>query len=361
MRAAVCREFGAPLRLEELELRPPQADEVRVRLRACAVCHSDILMLRGAWGGDLPAVYGHEAAGVVEEVGPGVLTVETGDHVVVTLVRACGRCASCLRGEPSLCEDWPLLPISQRSPLATRDGEVVAQGLRTAAFAESALVHVSQVVRVPRELALECAALLACGVVTGVGAVLNTARVEVGATTAVIGAGGVGLNVVQGARLAGAAVVLAVDLLESKLAAAASFGATHTVQAGRDDVAREVASLTSGRGLDYVFVAAGSTAAVEQGLELLRRGGMLVVVGMPPSGAKAAIEAERVADHGLRIVGSKMGSARPNLDVPRLVELYRNGRLKLDELVSGRYALEDVEEAVASSERGEALRSVIVL
>jgi Zn-dependent alcohol dehydrogenase len=247
------------------------------------------------------------------------------------------------------------------APLSAENGGPVFQGLRTAAFAERALVHISQVVRVPPEIELECAALLACGVITGVGAVLNTARVEAGSTTAVIGTGGVGLNVVQGAVLAAAGSILAIDLLDSKLAAATAFGATHTLNAATADVAAGVAQLTGGRGLDYVFVTAGAVAAVEQGMDLLRRGGTLVIVGMPPTGAKAALEAERIADQGLRVLGSKVGSARPNLDIPNLVDLYRQGRLKLDELISGRYGLGEINDAVASAERGEALRPVIVL
>ena len=361
MKAAVCHEFGAPLRIEEIDLRLPVAREVSVRLAACAICHSDLAFMQGAWGGELPAVYGHEAAGVVEAVGPGVDGLAPGDHVVVTLIRSCGRCALCLRGEPTLCEDWPTLPISLLSPLSAQDGSRVEQGARTAAFAERVLVHSSQVVAVPDDIELDRAALLACGVVTGVGAVINTARVEVGATTAVIGTGGVGLNVVQGAVLAGAGSIVAIDVVESKLDAAIAFGATATLNGGTDDVAAEVSRMTAGRGLDYVFVTAGVIAAVEQGMELLRRGGTLVVVGMPPSGATAAFEAERIADQGLRILGSKVGSARPNLDIPHLANLYRQDRLKLDELISGRYSLTGINDAIAAAEGGDALRPVVML
>jgi S-(hydroxymethyl)glutathione dehydrogenase/alcohol dehydrogenase len=335
VKAAVCHEFGAPLRIEEIDLRRPVAREVSVRLAACAICHSDITFMQGAWGGELPAVYGHEAAGVVEAVGPGVDGLAPGDHVVVTLIRSCGRCSLCLRGEPALCEDWPTLPISLLSPLIAQDGSRVQQGVRTAAFAERVLVHSSQVVAVPDDIELDCAALLACGVVTGVGAVINTARVEVGATTAVIGTGGVGLNVVQGAVLAGAGSIVAIDVVAGKLDAATTFGATATLN--------------------------GVIAAVEQGMELLRRGGTLVVVGMPPSGATAAFEAERIADQGLRILGSKVGSARPNLDIPHLANLYRQDRLKLDELISGRYRLTEINDAIAAAEGGDALRPVVML
>jgi S-(hydroxymethyl)glutathione dehydrogenase / alcohol dehydrogenase len=360
MKAAVCHGFGEPLRVEEVELRAPRVGEVSVRVAACAICHSDIAAMRGLWGGDLPAVYGHEAAGVVEDVGPGVETFASGDHVVVTLVRSCGRCALCLRGEPALCGDWPTMPISQHPPIATADGRTVQQGLRTAAFAERALVHVSQVVSIPTDVDLSCACLLACGVVTGVGAVLTTARVEAGASAAVIGTGGVGVNVVQGLALAGAREIVAVDIVDSKLAAAVAFGATHAVNGAADGLPDAVAELTAGRGLDYVFVTAASIAAVEQGLDLVGRGGTLVLVGMPPSGARASFDAERITDQGLRILGSKVGSVRPTLDIPHLVELYRQGRLRLDELISGRFPLEGVNDAVSSVEHGEALRPVVV-
>ena len=241
IQAAVCRAFGDPLGVEELELRGPGPGEVTVRIAACAICHSDVAYLRGAWGGDLPAVYGHEAAGVVEAVGEGVLEVTEGDHVVVTLVRFCGRCRQCLRGLPSFCERLWELPISRDPPLTTPDGGPVFHGLRTAAFADHVTVHASQVVPVPEDLPLASASLLACGVITGVGAVLNTARVEAGSTVAVIGTGGVGLNTVQGAVLAGASRIVAVDHVDHKLDAARSVGAPDTLTGGRDDVGAAVA------------------------------------------------------------------------------------------------------------------------
>lgn len=355
--AALCRTFGEPLAVEELELRGAGPGEVSVKVRACAICHSDVAYMRGAWGGPLPAVYGHEAAGVVEEVGSGVDDVRPGDHVVVTLVRFCGRCRQCLRGLPAFCERWPQLPLSKHSPLSTASGEPVFQALKTSAFAERVTVHASQVVPVPADMPLESASLLACGVLTGVGAVLNTAQVEAGSTVGVVGVGGVGLNCVQGAVLAGASLVAAVDLIEHKLDSARAFGATHAFQVA--DVAAGVEELTGGRGLDYVFVAAGAGAAVEQALTLIGTGGTVVLVGLP-TGARVEIEPESIAERGQRVLGSKLGSARPQLDVPALVALYREGRLKLDELVSGRYTLADVNEAIASADRGEALRPVLV-
>jgi Zn-dependent alcohol dehydrogenase len=360
MRAAVCHGFGEALRVEEVELRGPGTGEVTVRLAACAICHSDVAFMQGAWGGDLPAVYGHEAAGVVEEVGEGVRRLAAGDHAVVTLVRSCGRCLQCLRGQPALCEQLAEFPLARSSPLAAADGSPIHQGLRTGAFAERVTVDASQVVPVPHDVPLEAASLLACGVITGVGAVVNTARVELGSSVVVFGAGGVGLNVVQGAVLAGARQVIAVDLLANKLEAATAFGATHTLDAGRDDVVAEVLRLTGGRGADYAFDASGAVQAIEQGARVIRRAGTLVLVGIPASGARISLDAVAVADGALRILGSKVGSVRPQVDIPALVDLYRQGRLRLDELISGRWPLEQINDAVASAERGEALRPVIV-
>ena len=358
MRAAVCRAFKMPLTIEEVSLAEPRAGEVRVRIAACAICHSDLMAIDGAWGGDLPTVFGHEAAGVVEALGPGVTGVAPGDHVVVTLLRSCGDCHFCARGELQLCETR--LPLDLRSPLAAADGSTIRQGLRTAGFAERVVVHASQVSVIPREIPLASASLLACGVITGVGAVLNTAGVRPGSHVATIGTGGVGLNCVQGAALAGARTNIAIDVSEQKLAASRTFGATHAVNPQESDARAAVRSLTGGRGADYVFVAVGSAAAIEQGATFVRRGGTLVIVGMTAEGVKVRLEALDIADNALRILGSKMGATRLSVDIPVLVDWYRQGRLKLDELISGRYPLERINEALASSASGAALRNVIV-
>ena len=358
MKAAVCREFAKPLAIETVELAPPGAGEVRVKLAACAICHSDVLYMEGAWGGTLPAVYGHEAAGIVEAIGPGVTGVRPGDRVVVALIRSCGGCHYCAQGQPTLCEST--FPLDEISPLRAVDGSPIFQGLRTGAFAEAVVVDASQVVPLPRDMPLEAASLLACGVITGVGAVTNTAGVPAGSSVVVIGTGGVGLNCVQGAALSGAQPVIAMDLSGAKLETARAFGATHAVNPGEEDAGEAVRRATGGRGADFVFEAAGSKAAIEQGLGLLARGGALVIVGMPASGVTVEVDPGTVAGVGQRILGSKMGSARLPVDIPRLVDLYHAGRLKLDELISGRYPLEGVNEAVAGVQRGEALRNVIV-
>jgi S-(hydroxymethyl)glutathione dehydrogenase/alcohol dehydrogenase len=359
IRAAVCRSFAEPPAIETVDLRDAGPGEVSVRVAACAICHTDLALLEGVWGGELPAVYGHEVAGVVDEAGDGVVGVAPGDRVVVTLVRFCGSCPLCLRGLPALCEEKWGLPISRSSPLRTTDGAPVDQGLRTGGFAERVLVHHSQVVPIPDDVPFEAAALLGCGVVTGAGAVLRTAEVEPGSTVAVIGTGGVGLNAVQGAALAGARIVVAVDLVAEKLEAARAFGATHTVQSGADDLAAAVSELTGGRGLDHVVVTAGSAPAVEQALGLVADGGAVVLAGMP-GGAKASIDPEELAHRGLRLLGSKVGSTRPQLDIPAFVALYRAGRLKLDELVSARFPLDRIDEALAAARRPDALRVVVV-
>ncbi len=358
MRAAICHEFGQPLAIEEIELDPPQTGEVQIKLAACAICHSDIHYLEGAWGGSLPAVYGHEAAGIVSHTGPGVSLVQPGDHVVVTLIRSCGRCYYCAQGYSYLCQ--ASFALAQQSRLRSREGRPIQQGLRTGAFAESVVVDQSQVVTISPEIPLDSASLLACGVITGLGAVVNTAGVPAGSSVVVIGTGGVGLNSVQGALLSGAQPIIAIDLVDSKLEAARQFGASHAFNPGRDDVAAAVASLTQGRGADYVFVTVGSGQAMEQGLSLLRHGGTLVVVGMPASGVKMAVEVVDFAYASQRILGSRMGSTRLAVDIPKLVALYQEGRLKLDELITRRYPLEEINEAVASVKRGEALRNVIV-
>lgn len=357
MKAAVCRAFGQPLTIEDLELAPPGPREIKVKVAACAICHSDIHYAEGAWGGTLPAVYGHEAAGIVEDVGPGVTAFRPGDHAVVTLIQSCGACPNCRRGDLAYCETSLARP--QGGPLSTRDGAPVVQGLSTGAFAEHVVVHESQAVAIAKDIALDAASLLACGVITGAGAVFNTAGVRPGDAVVVIGAGGVGLNSVQGAALAGASPIIAVDLADNKLAAAKEFGATHAINGKNEDVAARVREITGGRRADFAFVTVGSKAAIEQALTLIGRLGAVVVVGMPANGVTASFDPSWVAYDGQRILGSRMGGARIATDIPKLLEFYRQGRLKLDQLISGRYPLTRINEAIAAVTRGEALRNVI--
>jgi Zn-dependent alcohol dehydrogenase len=362
MKAAVCYEFGQPLVIEEVTLDAPGAGEVKVKLSAVAICHSDVNLIRGHWQGwsvDVPCVAGHEAAGVVAEVGAGVAHVRPGDHVVVSLLRSCGRCYFCTLGQPFYCEGKFALQTEKR--IHNLKGQPLNQGISTGAFAEAVVVEGSQVARINEAMPLDRACLLACGVITGVGAVLNTAQMEAGHSAVVIGAGGVGLNAVQGARLAGAHPLIAVDVLDNKLAAAKTFGATHGLNSKQVDVAAEVRALTGGRGADYAFVTVGNAAAVTQSLGYVRRGGTVVAVGMPPAGATAALPVGDFVYLGHRMLGSNVGSTRLSVDIPRLVALYQNGKLMLDELITNRYPLDQINAAIESMERGEALRNVIVL
>jgi S-(hydroxymethyl)glutathione dehydrogenase / alcohol dehydrogenase len=358
MKAAVCREFGKPLSIEEIDINSPQTGELKVKLTACAICHSDIIFMDGGWGGELPAVYGHEAAGVVVETGDGVNDLTPGDHVVVTLIRSCGHCRYCSQGKPVICDTT--FHLDTEGPLKSPNGEPIKQGLRTGAFAEFVTVDASQVVVVPKSVPLDSASLLACGVITGLGAVINTAGVEAGSDVVIIGTGGVGLNSVQGAAIAGAKSITAVDISDEKLRKAKEFGATHAINGSTENVVDEVFNLTDGHGADYVFVTVGAKSAIEQAFRLLSRGGEAVIVGMPENGVMTEFDPGTFADYSQRVLGSKMGSARIAIDIPMLVDLYQQGRLKLDELITGRYALDDINEAITSVRKGEALRNVIV-
>ena len=356
MKAAVCYEFGKPLVIEDVTLDPPQHGEVRVRLGATAVCHSDIHVVRGELGGKPPLVPGHESAGWVDAVGEGVTLVKPGDQVVLTMVPSCGRCMMCVAGHPHLCEaKWPL---STESRLHNKKGQALAHMTRTASFAEYAVVDQSQLAVVPKDLPIDRAALLACGVITGFGAVVNRAQVRPMQSVVVIGCGGVGLNSVQGASVAGANPIIAVDVADNKLAAAKTFGATHGVRADASDAVEQVKQLTHGRGADYVFVTVGSTSAAQQGFLMTGPRGMLVEVGLPPRGATITVPGFMMGER--MVTSSNMGSTKIAVEIPRLVELYRSGRLKLDELITARYPLERINEAMDAVVRGEALRNVIM-
>ncbi len=356
IRAAVCHAFGAPLAIEEVALRPPGPGEVEVALGAVAICHSDIHYAEGAWGGDLPAVYGHEASGRVTALGPGVRGWEVGQTVIVTLMRACGGCASCAGGAPVYCHDRPDLP----PPLSLPDGGPLKAAMACGAFAERVVVHPSQLAAVPEEMPAEIACLLACGVITGIGAAVNTARVRPGQVVVVIGAGGVGLNAIQGARLAGAARVIAVDLSPAKLEDAHAFGATDGVLATDPKPWRAARAAAGGRAADAVLVTVGAIPAYETALRYLAPGGRVVMVGMPHSGAMASYEPVVVAALGQGMLGSLMGDVVLARDIPWMVDLWRQGRLKLEELVSGRWPLAQINEAIADTRAGRARRNVIL-
>ena len=357
VRAAVCHEFGKPLVLEEVLLREPEAGELEVTLKACAVCHSDVSHMAGDWGGHLPAVYGHEAAGTITGIGSDVSHYKLGDTVVVTLIRACGHCVSCNTGKPTCCETKYDVVAG---PLKTIDGKPMQQGMATGAFAEKVVVDQSQIQLVPENIPMTSASLLACGVITGIGAVTNTAKVSTGSTVAVIGAGGVGLNAIQGSAIAGASKIIAIDISEKKLEVAKEFGATHGVLASAEKPHRIVKKMTGGRGVDYVFVTVGSIPAYESASRLLSVGGSVVMVGMPPSGAKVPVEPVILAMTSQSLLGSYMGNAVLKKDIPFLIDLYEQGRLKLDELVTNQFSLGQINEAIDDVKAGNTRRNVIV-
>ncbi len=358
IRAAVCHEFGADLTIEEVRLRAPEAGEVEVTLEAVAICHSDITFAEGGWGGTLPAVYGHEAAGRVTAVGAGVADLQPGDAVAVTLIRACGHCGNCGTGKPTICET----PFDgDNGALSTLEGGTLHQAMACGAFAEKVVVHQSQVVALPEDMPMDAAALLSCGVITGVGAVVNAAQFRAGQDAVVIGAGGVGLNAIQGARIAGARRIVAVDMSEEKLEVARQFGATHGVLATEAKPWKAARQALGGRGADAVFVTVGAVPAYDSAPRYMAFGGKLVMVGMPHTGATAGYEPMAMAYMGQSMVGSKMGDVVIRRDIPWMVDLYRQGRLKLDELISGRWALEQINEAIADTKTGAARRNVIVL
>jgi Zn-dependent alcohol dehydrogenase len=356
VRAAVCHEFGKPLVIEEVELRDPGPGEVEVKLASCAICFSDISYIDGGWGGTLPAVYGHEAAGHVSKLGSGVTGLAEGDPVIVTLIRACGSCPSCATGHPTTCET----PYDRdRGPLSMPGGSTLHHGLKTGAFAERAVVHQSQIVKIPATLPLESASLLSCGVITGVGAVVNTGKVRPGEVVVVIGAGGVGLNAIQGARIAGASRIVAVDITEGKLAAAKEFGATDGILATDPKPWKRLREI-AGRMADAVFVTVGAIPAFDVAPRYLAAHGRMVMVGMPHSGAMSSYEPVVIAALAQGMLGSVMGDAVLARDIRWMVDLYQQGRLKLDELVSGRWPLEKINEAIADTRTGAARRNVIV-
>lgn len=354
MKAAVMYGVNQPLVIEDIQIDDPQANEVLVRTSASGVCHSDLHFMEGSYPCPTPGVLGHESAGVVEKVGSAVSKVKPGDRVVVAFVTSCGACDNCVVGRPYLCNNQQSLARPGRIKL---NDQPLFQFANMAAFAEYQLVHENACVKVPDGVPMEVACLVGCSVMTGVGAVSNTAKVPVGSTVAVIGAGGVGLNIIQGAKLAGASRIIAVDLLENKLAAAKDFGATDVVDASKGDAVQQVQGMTGG-GVDFAFEAIGLAKTAEQAFAMAKRGGRAVVVGMIPVTAMVSVPgAQFLGEKG--IIGSFYGSTRQTVDMPWLMELFRQGRLKISELISRRYKLDQINEAYAALKNGEVNRSVI--
>lgn len=358
MKAAVFHKPGSPLTIEEVAISKPGPREVLVRTVAVGMCHSDLHFVDGLYPFPAPVVLGHEAAGVVEAVGSDVHTVKPGDHVVTCLSAFCGHCEHCVTGHLSLCvspetkrgaEDEPRLKFAQKP---------MTQFVNLSAYAEQMLVHENALVAIRKDMPLDRAALLGCAVTTGTGAVFNTAKVRPGETVVVIGCGGIGLSAVNGAALAGASRIIAVDMLDSKLELARTFGATDVINPKNGDPVQQVLELTRG-GVHHAFECIGLKQTAEQAFGMLARGGSATVIGMLKPGTRLDIDPYALL-HERRIQGSFMGSNRFPVDLPNLVNFYMQGRLKLDEMISQRIRLEQINEGFDELRRGELARSVIL-
>lgn len=358
MKAAVLREINKPLEIEDIQYGNPAPREVLIRTVAAGVCHSDLHFQNGSYPYPLPAVLGHESAGVVEAVGADVTYVKPGDHVITCLSAFCGHCEPCLTGHMSLCQE-PELQREESGPSRLASGdEKIAQFLNLSSFAEYMLVHEHTIVKIRKDMPLDRAALIGCGVTTGVGAVIHTAAVEPGSTVAVIGCGGVGLSAINGAALAGAARIIAIDMLDSKLDLARKFGATDVINAKNVDAVGEVREMTGG-GVHYSFEAIGLKQTAEQAFKMLGFGGTATIIGMIPPGVHIELHGPEFLMER-KMQGSNMGSNRFRVDMPRFIDFYLQGRLHLDDLISRRIKLEDVNEGLAALETGEVARSVIM-
>jgi len=362
-RAAVLNEVGAPLTVDTLAMAPLQASDVLVRVRASGLCHTDLEVIQGTLAYPMPIVLGHEGAGVVEAVGSAVTRVKKGDHVICSWNPHCGHCFYCERGVPILCEPYkrnePRGMLLDGSSRLSRDGMPVNHFFTTSTHAELTVVPESGAIAVSKEIPFDRACIIGCGVMTGVGAAVRKARVEAGASVVVIGCGAVGLNVLQGARLAGAATIIAVDVGATRLARAREFGAMHAIEATGGDVLDQVRTLTGGRGADHVFEAAGHEAAFRLAVEAVRPAGQVVWLG------KINVDAEVRFRWGSlmgekRIVRSSYGDAVPQRDFPWLVEQYLEGRLMLDELITRRIALDAINEGFDDLARGIGTRTVVL-
>lgn len=361
MKAAICYEFRKPLVIEEVTLDPVGENDVKVKMAATAICHSDIHAINGEHGNlPLPAIPGHETAGYVEEVGKNVNYVKPGDHVIASIIpEGCGYCHYCRIGIPSLCRT-NILHLYGKGRYTSRTGQRISQYAGdVVGFAEYAVIPEPNLVKIPEELPMDRACLLACGVISGFGAVLYRAQVTANSSIAVIGCGGVGLNAVQGAAFSGAYPVIAVDVRDSKLERARLFGATHTVNArNENDPIAKVREITYGRGADSVIVAVAGIEILRQGFMMSAPNGTTVVIG---HGHGEQLSAFTPVDfmQGKKLTGSAMGAVRLRMDIARLIELYNTGKLKLDELISGHYPFEQINEALESSAQGEVIRNIL--
>ena len=363
-KAAILFEVGQRLDIREVEVAKPQAGEVLVRMVIGGVCHSDLHVMTGHLNAPLPLILGHEGAGTVVEVGPGVTSVRPGDNVIPLWRLSCGECEYCTSARPALCavgmeirSTGRLLDGTSRFSL---DGSEIKHFVGVSAFSEYTVILEKALVKVPEDFPLQQAALLGCAVITGMGAVTNAAQVKPGSYVAVFGSGGVGLNVVQGAAMAGAEKIIAVDLLDNKLDLARQFGATHTVNASSGDPVEQVRSLTGQRGVDYAFEVIGLPKTVRQAFDCLAKCGVAIAVGVTPFETEVSIPIMGLIFEERSLKGSIYGTSRPRIDIPKLMNLYRAGKLKLDELLTRTYPFEQINEAYKALERGEVARTVVL-
>ncbi|MBV8032517.1 MAG: Zn-dependent alcohol dehydrogenase [Betaproteobacteria bacterium] len=362
-KAVLCRELNKPVVVEEISVDPPKRGEVTVKLGACGVCHSDLSATNGTIPLPSPLVLGHEAAGEVIEVGEGVTAFAVGDHVVSSFIYMCGRCRFCSLGRPVLCvEQGKALTTLPDGTLRTRDakGQPVNIFSGCGVMAEYATLHQDNVVKIDPKIPFDRAALVGCAVTTGVGAVFNTAKVEPGASVAVFGCGGVGLNVIQGARIAGATQIVAIDSNESKLEMARKFGATDVLAAKPgEDPSKQIKKMTAG-GPEYAFECVGSGELAGAAYRAIRRGGSAVIVGVAKPADSTSFRSMTMVFEEKTLTGSYFGSCVPKVDFPRMLELYAGGKLMLDELITRRYKVEEAPQAFADLESGRNARGVIV-
>ena len=362
MKAAVLYDYNTPLVIEDLELDSPKQGEVLVNTGAAGICRSDLHFMKGQARTILPVVLGHEASGIVQAVGEGVATVKPGDHIILSFVPNCGRCGYCTTGRPNLCD----LHASTAGTLFDgtmrlhKGDQRISHFGKVACFAEQMVVPEAGCIPVSDDVPMEVAALIGCSVTTGVCAAVLNAQVTPGSTVAVVGCGGVGLNVIQGSKLMNASKIIAVDINEGALEFATKFGATHSVNASHQDAVARVKELTDGQGADYTFEVYGSGETVETAYAMARKGGTCVVVGIAPTGDQANIEAVTLVRSEKVLKGTYYGSARCHVDMPKMVDMYKSGRLSIDDLVTRRYTLDQINEAYDDLDRGNIGRGVIV-
>ena len=358
MKAAVFHAPNQPLTIEEVAINRPGPREVLLRMAFAGLCHSDLHFMEGLFPIPTPVVLGHESSAVVAAVGEGITYVEPGDHVITCPSVFCGACPQCLTGHPNLCENTEVrLAPGQARRMTWKGGELLHQAFNLSCFAEQMLVHENAMVKIDPDIPLDRAALVGCGVMTGVGAVFNAAKVEPGATVAVIGCGGVGLSAVNGAALAGAERIIAIDTVPSKLEVARELGATDTLNASNADPVKAVRDMTGG-GVHYSFEALGTKTTAEQAFGMLRPGGTATIIGMIPLGVKIELHGyDFLRDRKLQ--GTSMGGNRFRVDMPRLLSLWRQGRLKLDHLISGKLKLDQINEGFAALKSGTPVRQLI--